>query len=68
VLNGAAPPLTRRKQGQITSLREIERDHIRRVLAHCNWNRSAAASILEIDRKTLRSKIREFGFTPPPGK
>lgn len=68
VLNGATPPLTRRKQGQITSLREIERDHIKRVLAHCNWNRSAAASILEIDRKTLRSKIREFGFTPPPGK
>jgi len=65
-LNGAAP--AKRKQGPVRSLREVERDHIRKVLIYCNWNRSNAASILEIDRKTLRSKIREFGFTPPSGK
>jgi len=67
-LNGTSPFQAKRKQVPIKSLREIERDHIKKVLTHCNWNRSAAASILEIDRKTLRSKIREFGFTPPPGK
>lgn len=66
-LNGGRSS-AKRKQGHIKSLREVERDHIKRVLIYCNWNRSTAANILEIDRKTLRSKIREFGFTPPPEK
>jgi DNA-binding NtrC family response regulator len=67
-LGGSAQSGKRKMQGQVKSLRDVERDHIKKVLTYCNWNRSAAASILEVDRKTLRSKIREFGFTPPPGK
>ncbi len=42
------------------SLRDVEKVHIERVLKHKNWNQSAAANVLGIDRKTLRNKIREF--------
>jgi two-component system NtrC family response regulator len=42
------------------SLRDVERIHIERVLGDHRWNQSAAAQALGIDRKTLRSKIREF--------
>lgn len=55
----------KKQKTKLRSLREVERDHIKKVLVNCEWNRSAAANILEIDRKTLRSKIREFGFVPP---
>ncbi|MEN6416078.1 MAG: sigma-54 dependent transcriptional regulator [Armatimonadota bacterium] len=42
------------------SLRDVEKVHIERVLKSKDWNQSAAAQVLGIDRKTLRSKIREF--------
>ena len=45
-----------------TSLRDVEKMHIERVLRHKKWNQSAAASTLGVDRKTLRNKIREFGL------
>lgn len=44
------------------SLKDMERDHIEKVLTACQWHQTKAADILQIDRKTLRSKIREFGF------
>lgn len=47
------------------SLRDVERIHIARVLESKNWNQSAAATLLGIDRKTLRSKIREFKLEKP---
>ncbi len=43
-------------------LKDVEREHIANVLSKCNWNQSRAASILGIDRKTLRNKIREYGL------
>ena len=46
-------------------LRDVEMMHIRRVLEHKNWNQSAAAQALGIDRKTLRNKIREFKLEKP---
>ncbi|MBI2844410.1 MAG: sigma-54-dependent Fis family transcriptional regulator [Armatimonadetes bacterium] len=64
-VNGAASAARRTSQSPMKSLREVERDHIKRVLVQCKWNRSAAAETLDIDRKTLRSKMREFGFIPP---
>ncbi|MDI6826912.1 MAG: sigma-54 dependent transcriptional regulator, partial [Armatimonadota bacterium] len=36
-------------------LKDVEREHIANVLSKCNWNQSRAASILGIDRKTLRN-------------
>ncbi|HOK53699.1 MAG TPA: sigma-54 dependent transcriptional regulator [Armatimonadota bacterium] len=65
IINGIKPQAKRKSASAVKSLRDVERDHIKRVLTYCDWNRSAAANILEIDRKTLRSKIREFGFIPP---
>ncbi len=40
------------------TLAEVEAEHIRNVLASVDSNISRAASILGVDRKTLRSKIR----------
>ncbi len=51
------------RQGQRgASLREIERDAILRTIEDCGGNRSQAASVLGIDRSTLRRKLREFGI------
>lgn len=47
---------------KLTSLREIEQDHIEFVLRECENNQSKAASILGIDRKTLRNKVRDYGL------
>jgi len=44
-------------------LREVERLHIAATLDGCGWNQTRAASTLGIDRKTLRTKIRDYGLT-----
>ena len=49
-----------------TSLRDLEKYHIERVLRHKSWNQSAAAVVLGIDRKTLHSKMREFHLKQKP--
>ncbi|MCD6500188.1 MAG: sigma-54-dependent Fis family transcriptional regulator [Deltaproteobacteria bacterium] len=47
------------------SLKDLEREHIERVLEGVGWNRSRAADILGIRRMTLYNKIKEFGLNPP---
>lgn len=42
------------------SLKEIEREHIRKVLEHTNWHITRTAQILAISRPTLRLKIKEY--------
>ncbi len=42
-------------------LRDMEREHVLRVLRECEGNRSAAARLLGIDRKTLWRKLRDSG-------
>lgn len=42
------------------SLEEIEREHILNVLTSVNHNKSEAAKILGIDRKTLRDKVKNI--------
>ncbi|HTT70643.1 MAG TPA: sigma-54 dependent transcriptional regulator [Anaeromyxobacteraceae bacterium] len=49
----------------LRSLAEVEREHIETVLAACHWNRSAAARVLGIDRRTLFTKIRAYGLIGP---
>jgi len=44
------------------TLREAEKAHIMRILDEYRGNQSRAASILGIDRKTLRNKIRDYGL------
>jgi DNA-binding NtrC family response regulator len=52
-----------RDAGWNRSLAEVEAEHVRRVLAAVDGNKTRAAEILGIDRKTLREKLR--GPEPP---
>ena len=40
----------------------VERDHIQRVLEQVEGNKSRAAKLLEIDRKTLYTKLERYGL------
>jgi two-component system NtrC family response regulator len=40
----------------------IERAHIEKVLEFVEGNKSRAAKILEIDRKTLYTKLERYGI------
>lgn len=42
----------------LLSLKEMERQYIQKVLLHTNNNKTKAAEILNIDRKTLREKLK----------
>ncbi len=47
-----------RETGLRRTLADVEAEYIRNVLASVNGNKSRAAEILEIDRKTLREKLK----------
>jgi two-component system response regulator AtoC len=49
----------------VRPLREIERQHIARVLAYTEWNKRRACALLEISRPTLDRKIEEHGLERP---
>ena len=53
--------ITRGRHGDKT-LAEVEADHIRGVLARTGDNKTRAAEILGIDRKTLREKLKRLGL------
>ncbi len=46
-------------------LAEVEAEHVRAVLASVNDNKTQAAKILGIDRKTLREKLKHLGLPDP---
>ena len=58
----AGGPAVAASDGDLAPLREIERRHIARVLAHTEWNKRRACAILEISRPTLDRKIEEYGL------
>jgi DNA-binding NtrC family response regulator len=43
------------------SLAELEREHILRTLRAVDGNRAAAARVLNVDRKTLYRKLKQYG-------
>ena len=47
---------------QLISLEEVDRRHIMKVIEHCHGNRTNAAQLLEIDRKTLYRKLLRWGI------
>ena len=51
-----------REKGIMRTLEEIEYEHIQNVLTSVSGNKTQAASILGIDRKTLREKLKKFGY------
>jgi formate hydrogenlyase transcriptional activator len=53
---------------RLTTLEELEREHIRRVLEQTHWligGSSGAAAILGLKRTTLQSKMIRFGIERP---
>lgn len=54
---GLAAPLD---AGSITSLAEVEREHILRVYRQAGGNKTHTAALLGINRLTLRRKLKEF--------
>ncbi len=48
-----------RERGLKRTLAEVEKGHIRNVLDSVNGNKTRAADILGIDRKTLREKLKD---------
>jgi DNA-binding NtrC family response regulator len=53
-----------RETGVNRTLEEVESEHIRNVLASVGGNKTRAAEILGIDRKTLREKLKRVGPAP----
>jgi len=47
-------------------LEEVERSHIVKVLASANGNKTHAAELLGIDRKTLRMRLKKYGIDSAP--
>jgi two-component system response regulator HydG len=52
---------TLRENNTMRTLEEVEFEYMRNVLASVNGNKTQAANILGIDRKTLREKLKKFG-------
>jgi DNA-binding NtrC family response regulator len=46
----------------ISPLEAAEKEKIMQVLQQAKWNQTKTAKILDIDRKTLRAKIRRYGL------
>jgi len=51
-----------RTTGVNRALADVEAEHIRNVLANTDGNRTHAARVLGIDRKTLRNKMQRYGL------
>jgi DNA-binding NtrC family response regulator len=50
---------------ELVSLEEVERRYILRVIETVGGNRTRAAEILRVDRKTLYSKLKAYGWRGP---
>jgi DNA-binding NtrC family response regulator len=48
---------------ELLTLEEVERRHVVRVLEACNGNRTDAAKVLGLDRKTLYRKLLRWGVS-----
>ncbi|MCK6552662.1 sigma-54-dependent Fis family transcriptional regulator, partial [Myxococcota bacterium] len=61
----ALPASSREEPAALATLADVEKAHVEKVLAACHWNRSAAARVLDIDRRTLFTKIQRYGMIGP---
>lgn len=49
-----------KEEGKLSSLDDVERSYIIKVLKETGWNQSKASQILGIDRKTLYLKLKKY--------
>jgi DNA-binding NtrC family response regulator len=75
LLEAAVPaevtPATVSNQGLpagVTTMREMEKELIRKTLDETGGNRTRAAKVLGISLRTLRNKLNEFGLQDRPAK
>jgi len=47
---------------RIKTLAEVEKEHIEKILKKVDWNRSKAAELLGITRKTVQAKIKKYNI------
>ncbi len=52
---------------ELASLDEVEKRYILRVIDSVGGNRTRAAEILRVDRKTLYTKLKSYGWRPSDG-
>jgi two-component system response regulator HydG len=64
--NGAAKP-GQEPVRELVALDEIEKRYILKVIDAVGGNRTRAAEILRVDRKTLYTKLKTYGWRPPEG-
>lgn len=62
-LHPVRPAVTGPEASVLVPMRDIERDHIRRVLGAVSWNKKRAAGVLRISRETLYRKIADYQLT-----
>jgi two-component system response regulator AtoC len=64
--SAAAPAVKQSAPGPAVPLRDVvakaEREHILAVLAYANGNKTRAAALLDISRKNLWEKMRDYGL------
>jgi two-component system response regulator AtoC len=57
------PQMSGTELSELLTLEEVERRHVLRVLAACDGNRTDAAKMLDLDRKTLYRKLLRWGVS-----
>ncbi len=62
------PTLSGHDLPELLTLEEVERRHVFRVLEACNGNRTDAAKMLDLDRKTLYRKLLRWGVGDGPDR
>ena len=60
-----APSSGEVSDGAARPLAEVEREHILKTLGAVRWNKTAAARLLGLDRKTLHRKLGAYGIRTP---
>ena len=50
------------KSAELSTLAELERQHVEEALIRCQWNQSHAAKLLGISRDQLRHRILRYGI------
>ena len=53
------------KEAKKRAVEEVEKEYISKALEDTNWNRTDAARLLDLNYKTLREKIKEYGLEKP---